>query len=129
MKVVDLVDDEEGHRALSYVWGPKSNMRPIYVNGYQVHVTQNLFDALKAIRKSQQSQSAHSTNWWVDALCINQDDMNERNHQIKLMRIIYLRADSVLAWLGPSPDITRTNVDETLVADLDKTSAAMSLVH
>jgi hypothetical protein len=40
---------------------------------------------------------------WVDAICINQDNMSERGHQVKLMGDIYSCARTVLAWLGPSP--------------------------
>jgi hypothetical protein len=37
---------------------------------------------------------------WVDAICINQDDIEERNRQVKLMAFIYSRALAVLVWLG-----------------------------
>ena len=37
---------------------------------------------------------------WLDALCINQEDLRERNHQVGLMRSIYINTDNVLLWLG-----------------------------
>ncbi|KAI0097554.1 heterokaryon incompatibility protein-domain-containing protein [Nemania sp. FL0031] len=40
---------------------------------------------------------------WIDALCINQDDLSEKSHQIQLMRDIYKKAHRVFSWLG-SPD-------------------------
>jgi hypothetical protein len=46
---------------------------------------------------------------WVDAICINQEDVLERNHQVQMMRDIYSSADSVAAWLGP-------NMDDALLA-------------
>jgi len=48
---------------------------------------------------------------WVDAVCINQSDLEERSHQVALMAEIYTRAQSVLVWLGaenPSADIKWT---------------------
>lgn len=41
---------------------------------------------------------------WVDALCINQDDVNERNWQLKQINTIYAKAQSVHVWLGQSED-------------------------
>lgn len=38
---------------------------------------------------------------WIDALCINQDDITERNHQVALMAGIYSPAGQVVIWLGP----------------------------
>jgi hypothetical protein len=38
---------------------------------------------------------------WVDAVCIDQYDTQERNHQVKQMRNIYEHATNVLVWLGP----------------------------
>ena len=43
--------------------------------------------------------------WWIDALCINQDDIQEKNEQVKLMRTIYGKAARVCVWLG-EPDTT-----------------------
>lgn len=37
---------------------------------------------------------------WVDAICINQKDFNERGHQVGIMRDIYSKAPQVLIWLG-----------------------------
>ena len=38
--------------------------------------------------------------WWIDALCINQFDLDERNSQVLGMRRIYRRAETVRVWLG-----------------------------
>ncbi|KAF2830838.1 HET-domain-containing protein, partial [Ophiobolus disseminans] len=37
---------------------------------------------------------------WIDAICINQSDLLERNHQVAQMRDVYTKAESVIAWLG-----------------------------
>ena len=41
--------------------------------------------------------------WWIDAICINQADIEEKNDQVPMMRDIYMIAKRVVAWLG---DIT-----------------------
>ncbi len=40
---------------------------------------------------------------WVDAICINQDNIPERNRQVRMMPHIYSRAESVLVWFGTFP--------------------------
>lgn len=44
---------------------------------------------------------------WVDALCINQQDPQEKTHQVQLMGKIYSLAESVLVWLGPDDKHSR----------------------
>ena len=41
---------------------------------------------------------------WADAICIDQTSGEETNHQVNMMGDIYLRADHVVAWLGPAAD-------------------------
>jgi hypothetical protein len=38
--------------------------------------------------------------FWIDNLCIDQDNPLEKNHQVHLMRDIYQKANSILVWLG-----------------------------
>ncbi|TGO60704.1 hypothetical protein BCON_0033g00160 [Botryotinia convoluta] len=94
-----LVSTEFGEkprfRALSYMWGEDTANKTIMLNGAEFHVRQNLWDALHCFRKSgMQSQ------FWVDAICINQNDISERNKQLMIMKRIYFRAESVVVWLG-----------------------------
>ncbi|KDN71775.1 putative heterokaryon incompatibility protein [Colletotrichum sublineola] len=85
--------------ALSYVWGDPSEKQQIRVSGHEVSVTKNLFDALRHFRLPDQELML-----WADALCINQDDLEERADQVQLMREIYSRAATVLVWLGLDGD-------------------------
>ena len=50
---------------------------------------------------------AEATFFWVDALCLNQNDLAERSQQILLMSRIYREARTVIAWLGPKDEFTR----------------------
>jgi hypothetical protein len=96
----DMTYDDEAEKllpyeALSYVWGDRADPREISCNGVSMEVTRNLFDALAAIRLRTASR------WlWVDAICINQEDLEERNYQVARMGSIYRKADRVLIWLG-----------------------------
>lgn len=83
--------------ALSYVWGEPSIKKPLIVNGVPHSVTLNLEAALRAFRNHQTVRVL-----WVDALCINQNDLHEKNVQVPQMARLYLAASAVLVWLGPS---------------------------
>ena len=84
--------------ALSYAWGDPNIKAVVHVNGLPVAVTKNLYDALLQFRAS----ATFSAPIWIDAICINQKDIQERNEQVKLMRTIYSQARKVLVWLGRS---------------------------
>ena len=49
--------------------------------------------------------------YWIDALCISQADMEERNHQVKRMVEIYGQARAVVAWLGDSSEACDSAID------------------
>ncbi|KAF4444775.1 heterokaryon incompatibility 6 OR allele [Fusarium acutatum] len=82
------------YEALSYTWGDEDASVRILLNGEEFLVRPNLAYALAALRISEPRVL------WVDALCINQQDTTERNHQVGMMRDIFRRAERVLVWLG-----------------------------
>lgn len=86
--------------ALSYTWGNPRDTVPLQVDGTTVMVTRNLHDALTAIRYEPQISSF---SVWADAVCINQDDMKERNREVKRMSEVYRSASRVVIWLGYVP--------------------------
>jgi Heterokaryon incompatibility protein (HET) len=88
------LDDNPQYHALSYVWGRPERTFQIFINGSFVYVTESLGEALQRL------QSEKIQYLWVDALCINQSDNNEKSDQVQKMGIIYERAQGVLAWLG-----------------------------
>ncbi|KAI9868856.1 MAG: hypothetical protein M1813_004707 [Trichoglossum hirsutum] len=94
--------------AISYVWGDQSTTENIVVNGESKPVTTTLFSCLNNIRSAILTNVDTQSEWaslphliWVDAVCINQSDVEERNHQIQLMSQIYTGASVVISWLGP----------------------------
>ena len=88
------------YEALSYTWGDPSLPRaPCKLNGHDHAVTVSLELALKKLRGRTKKRYL-----WVDALCINQDDVIERASQVQIMRRVYESAVQVLVWLGGDAD-------------------------
>ncbi|EHK27153.1 uncharacterized protein TRIVIDRAFT_138489, partial [Trichoderma virens Gv29-8] len=83
--------------ALSYTWGDEATYGEIQVDdGMNIPIRENLWQFLRL----QSSSLSESKFYWIDAICINQSDVNERNHQVGLMRQIYTNATAVYVWLG-----------------------------
>jgi hypothetical protein len=99
-------------QALSYVWGDSHDTVPITVDSYVVAATTNLVAFLRELRHRSYKRlyqrslpdAHHGTlgALWVDAICINQSNVAERNDQVLLMEQIYSQAEMTLAWLGES---------------------------
>ena len=87
--------DRPKFEALSYMWGDEHTKESIILDGIEFAVKKNLRDALGHLRKR-----ARETLFWIDALCINQLDTEERNNQLRMMGQIYFRATTVVIWLG-----------------------------
>lgn len=83
------------YEALSYVWGSNTVPRYIRLDDKVLQITSNLYEGLLALRR--ESEPRHL---WVDAVCINQRDTEERNQQVTLMGDIYMNASRVVIWLG-----------------------------
>lgn len=94
------------YTALSYVWGDESIRRVIFVNGREVSVAKNLFDALAALRYKNKCRII-----WVDALCINQCDLEEKSSQVALMSRIYWRSSRAIGWLGLADETSDVTID------------------
>ncbi|KAI0552267.1 HET-domain-containing protein, partial [Xylaria curta] len=97
-----LIDDPPPYEALSYVWGSEDDKQPIQIANQAnvtLHVTRNLAVALRSLRIVDQPRDI-----WVDAICIDQTNNNERSLQVERMGEIYRLASRVIAWLGPEED-------------------------
>jgi hypothetical protein len=81
--------------ALSYVWGDPLITRPIKLNGQPYQVTENLEAALRGLRHDDRVRIM-----WIDAICINQRNPREQEHQIGLMRDIFGGCAQCIVWLG-----------------------------
>lgn len=80
---------------LSYRWGSLGATHEILLNGHLFYVRQNLWTFLNVIREQP------GINLWIDALCIDQENTDERNRQVRIMGQIFQSAAMVISWLGP----------------------------
>ena len=104
MRSVRLSDNPH-YEALSYCWGDSTLNKGIICNGKRLWITTNLYEALCRL------QDRHGTRTiWADAVCINQSNIKERNHQVRLMRQIYEAATHVNVWLGEHDDESRRGI-------------------
>lgn len=106
LKVVSL-DDEPLYEAMSYVWGDESCTSLIMLNRNEFQVTLGLQSALRHLRHSRRETLV----LWIDAICINQRNIEERDSQALLMSSIYQRARGVLVWLGEETATSSMAID------------------
>lgn len=86
-----LSEERPVYAAVSYAWGPKetvTSMKRILVNGKEFPVRQNLWFFLDRL-SANVSKGHEIEDLWIDAICIDQNTLHERNHQVRLMKTIY----------------------------------------
>ena len=99
------------YTALSYTWGDAIHPRRITVDSNTtIDVRKNLWEFLH----QQSSIISEPKLFWIDAICIDQSDIHERNHQVNLMKQIYIQACDVYIWLGVEDDNSNLAVDYIL---------------
>lgn len=85
--------------ALSYEWQEKVGIIPVLCDDKKILVTPNCKAAMEKLRLRTKSRYI-----WIDAICINQADDQERNQQVAIMADIFRAADKVIMWLGEETD-------------------------
>jgi hypothetical protein len=93
------VTDAPSYDCLSYVWGTSSPDAYIWLGQHRFPVSENLWTALRCLQSEDKFRLV-----WIDFICINQDDLDEREAQVRIMYDIYQGAKQVLAYLGPEAD-------------------------
>ena len=101
-KVVDVADlakvDKIRYLALSYTWGrakTDDDIHPVNIGTQTFYVRTNLWDFFAS------TKDRYALSYlYIDAICTDQKNMDERRHQVKLMADIYANAERVLVWLG-----------------------------
>ncbi|KAI0401286.1 heterokaryon incompatibility protein-domain-containing protein [Xylaria palmicola] len=81
--------------ALSYVWGTSRDSKLIRINGQPFAITQSLHTILVSLRDQHVKRTI-----WIDAICINQSDSDEKAHQVQHMGEIYSTAKKTTIWLS-----------------------------
>lgn len=87
--------EKSSYEALSYRWGQPPFQDRIQIDGCVFEIGPNLAVALRELRKSDACRTL-----WIDAICINQNDEEERRQQVGEMQDIFTAAAQVLAWVG-----------------------------
>jgi hypothetical protein len=95
------------YRCLSYRWGDQAQRHTVLINGLSFSVGENLYDFLEEAQSWSESLSA----LWIDSICINQQCVQERGHQVQHMGSIYVNAEEVLIWLGRKTLFARSLCD------------------
>ncbi|KAI1131402.1 hypothetical protein F5Y10DRAFT_286773 [Nemania abortiva] len=97
-----LLNESLRYEAVSYVWGDESATATVLVTDEDAQsqfsskrIRANLLEGLRVFRLADRERTL-----WVDALCINQEDRDERSQQVGLMGLIFWLAECVLIWLG-----------------------------
>ena len=101
-KVISLTEAVSVYSALSYCWGSQDRTRPIICDNASFRVTANLESALKRLRATDIAR-----DFWIDQICIDQDNLAEKSQQLGLMGAIYQRSNKLLVWLGDEGDESR----------------------
>ncbi|KAI1271132.1 hypothetical protein F5Y07DRAFT_35126 [Xylaria sp. FL0933] len=91
------------YAALSYTWGEGDETDMILLDERKFPVRRNLWSALNYLGLNAYHSKAQYL--WVDAICINQEDVAERNAQVSVMDEIYKNACYVSIWLGLDPRV------------------------
>ncbi|KAI0101515.1 hypothetical protein GGR51DRAFT_331203 [Nemania sp. FL0031] len=141
--------------ALSYTWGGPQNTQNIQIDGKTLRIQHNLSLCLAAIKAEIASPSiaelsqktrlrsqkrmlhflynhhaisgSEGVHFWIDAICINQNDTTERNHQVNMMERIYSTAAFVLVWLGEADKYSDLAFDEISRSEYHNLAPSLAL--
>ena len=95
LELLEIENPRYPYEALSYVWGTETSPDPLFCSDGFLTITSNLAQALRYLRYVNRPRRL-----WIDAVCINQRDLNERARQVEYMRLVYKHAICVVIWLG-----------------------------
>ncbi|KAH7082968.1 heterokaryon incompatibility protein-domain-containing protein [Paraphoma chrysanthemicola] len=100
------LDDLPSYIALSYTW-EQGQQKSIVCDEMCLDIGDNLWQFLLEYRKKRviqeneaREQKSDTSFLWIDAICIDQSNLMERNQQVAQMRMVYTKAHSVIVWLG-----------------------------
>jgi hypothetical protein len=111
--------------AISYVWGSPDETESIICNGSEVYIRRNLYLALSYIWSADPQKRL-----WADAICIDQDDNEEKSRQVALMNQIYSKAKCVIVWLGEPETLVESAWGMIRVpVDVEELSAWWSIIR
>jgi hypothetical protein len=116
------MNDAPPFESVSYVWGQdKRNFKLSFSDSSVLKITRSLFAALPIF-----SEHCRTGYLWIDQLCIDQSNVDERNHQVKSMGTIYRQAAKVLVFLDPVPRVTYPEGLFTLLSFVERSLSVTS---
>lgn len=100
--------------AVSYTWGDGtaySNL-PVQLGNHQTRALQSVLPLLHMLCSNTCGDFDLEEDWfWIDSICINQNDFEERASQVKLMGQIYRQARTTIVWLAEETPDTDQAID------------------
>jgi hypothetical protein len=110
------------YESVSYVWGQNDRKFMLaFGDSTVLRITRSLFSALPLLSKHCQSGYL-----WIDQICINQSNLDERNHQVKYMGTVYKQAEKVFIFLGPMLHVIDPDGLLTLLHHVEKSRSEAS---
>ncbi|KAI1735278.1 heterokaryon incompatibility protein-domain-containing protein [Xylaria scruposa] len=98
-----MIDDHlEPFQAISWCWGAAGSTTQITVDGHSLSIPASAYEVILELCVPQKKKRV-----WIDAICINQDDIDERSQQVATMEAIYRKASMTLVWLGKDDGTTK----------------------
>jgi hypothetical protein len=91
--------------AVSYTWASQTPSEILLIDDHHLPITTNVAQIVRALREPYQDIVV-----WIDAVCINQKDADEKVSQLEIMRKIYEKAKEVVIWLRPPEQVSAANL-------------------
>lgn len=104
------------YETISYTWGDSTASDDILIGGDRLRAPASAIQVLRGLRSPTVSKK-----FWIDAICINQDDSDERAQQVAMMGDLYMDSTRTVIWLGQETAFTAPALDfcRRLVAEVD----------
>lgn len=96
-----LFEPQHSYETISYAWGDASIRADVRVNERLMEVTRSAEQVLRRVQLQNKSRFI-----WIDAICIDQTNLDERAHQVALMTKLYRHGERNLVYLGEAHDST-----------------------
>ena len=105
------------YETISYCWGDSTNTDTIYLNNKKISVPASSAAAVRCVRLTDRDRIV-----WIDAICINQADLDERAQQVAMMAEVYAHSNGNLVYLGKEDECTKRAIEsiERILADIRK---------
>lgn len=94
------LDDVPNFIAISYTWGHKSQTHSLTIDGRKLRISKTAHEILNYYASSKKRRLL-----WIDTVCVDQKDSNDKSQQVRMMREIYNKAARVVIWLGSPPKV------------------------